>query len=172
MIKISFPFEYRKKNDQNKNNEFVCNLLKGWVNCELLSLIIILFAMVSLPIMVNMATGLQNETSNNVGVCKYSALWYMTVPSDDSIVCISVLQQKQTFEFIKCCKIQLLHDWCLQGVNTTAMGLAQQMGHKESSDGNVMSDSNDCLAFNISIRHLTLSISSGVTCVGTANKFI
>lgn len=52
----------------------------------------------------------------------------------------------------------------------TAMGLAQHMGHKESSEGNVMSESNDCLALSISIKRLTLSISCGETCVGTNKR--
>lgn len=50
------------------------------------------------------------------------------------------------------------------------MGLAQQMGHSESSEGKVMSDSSDCLAFSISIRDLTFSISSLVTWLGTFEK--
>lgn len=50
------------------------------------------------------------------------------------------------------------------------MGLAQQMGHKESSDGNVISESSDCFTFSISISLRTSSISSGETCVGTTGE--
>lgn len=46
------------------------------------------------------------------------------------------------------------------------------MGHSESSDGSVMSDSNDCLVFSISIRWRTISISCGLTCVGTKKKYL
>lgn len=63
--------------------------------------------------------------------------------------------------------MQLLHDWCLHGVKITVIGLAQQIGQRESSEGNVISESSDCFKRNISIRRRTSSISAAVTCVGS-----
>jgi len=55
--------------------------------------------------------------------------------------------------FILCISLQ-------SASNTAVMGLAQQIGHSESSDGSVMSESNVCFTRKLSIRLRTLSISS------------
>lgn len=70
-----------------------------------------------------------------------------------------------------CCIMQSLQDWCLQGVNTAVMGFAQQMGHSESSDGSVMSESNVCLTRKLSIKRRTLSTSTVETWEGTVKGF-